>query len=370
MFCRNTLNVKPDITIIKCGTVHKFSNNTQDSKMLNLETHGEIFHIHRNCGDIRNDGTCRQTRHTENCYKKRCQDTKRNYREEIKKVLQQNPSSKRNDIIQIVNTNFNLIMDEQGQRQPIGLFSSLGINVENEKYFISRKRKINAEEEIPRDLAFIRHLDENMPNGERHEKFIHKFENMWIMTEPTELRSINGRKWYADGTFFPITGLDYFGWTRYPEMLENLKEHLRTKNMSFTTALHEEKYRLQFLPYMFQFYLTFEHSYGLLNQDHYTALSNGDPDATNNTSESINRVLKTFSTTGKKNVQTVFRSVYNFKMDHNLRRDAREKCPRKRPDDLIRKYERIKEVLEAYDNLPAEIRTLSLLTYLDCLGNL
>ena len=39
-----------------------------------------------------------------------------------KKVLQQNPSSKRNDIIQIVNTNFNLIMDEQGQRQPIGLF--------------------------------------------------------------------------------------------------------------------------------------------------------------------------------------------------------------------------------------------------------
>ena len=308
------------------------------------------------------------------------------------------------------------------------------------------------------------------------------------MTEPTELKSINGRKWYADGTFFPITGLDhcaqiyiisikndhgnykkttapvafillpkrtkkiyeemfknlqtiaeieikpqsfscdfesavintvkklfpetviqlcrfhfyqsvkrklvnlfgkkfyehkelkevwttikgcsYFGWTRYPEMLENLKEHLRTKNMSFTTALHEEKYRLQFLPYMFQFYLTFEHSYGLLNQDHYTALSNGDPDATNNTSESINRVLKTFSTTGKKNVQTVFRSVYNFKMDHNLRRDAREKCPRKRPDDLIRKYERIKEVLEAYDNLPAEIRTLSLLTYLDCLGNL
>ena len=85
---------------------------------------------------------------------------------------------------------------------------------------------------------------------------------------------------------------------------------------------------------------------------------------------SINRVLKTFSSSEKKNVETVFRSVYNFKMDHDLRRDAREKCPRKRPDDSIRKYERIKEVLVAYDNLPAEIRTLSPLNYLDCLSNL
>ena len=51
------------------------------------------------------------------------------------------------------------------------------------------------------------------------------------------------------------------------------------------------------------------------------------------------------------------------------RRDAREKCPRKRPDDLILKYERIKEVLAVNDNLPAEIRTISVLTYLDCLGN-
>ena len=57
-------------------------------------------------------------------------------------------------------------------------------------------------------------------------------------------------------------------------------------------------------------------------------------------------------------------------MDLNLRRDARENCQRKRPDDLIRRHEKIKEVLEAYDNLPAKIRTLSLLIYLGCLGNL
>ena len=94
---------------------------------------------------------------------------------------------------------------------------------------------------------------------------------------------------------------------------------------------------------MFKFYLAVEHTYGLLNQDHYTALSNGDPDARHNTSESINKVLKTFSSSGKKHIQTVFRSVYNFKMDLNLRRDAHEKCPRKRPDDLIQKYERVKK---------------------------
>ena len=27
------------------------------------------------------------------------------------------------------------------------------------------------------------------------------FENMWILTEPTELRCIKNQKWYADGTF-------------------------------------------------------------------------------------------------------------------------------------------------------------------------
>ena len=42
-------------------------------------------------------------------------------------------------------------------------------------------------------------LDENIPNGEI---FTHKFENMWILTEQTELRSSNGRKWYADGAYY------------------------------------------------------------------------------------------------------------------------------------------------------------------------
>ena len=92
-------------------------------------------------------------------------------------------------------------------------------------------------------------------------------------------------------------------------------------------------------------------------------------DATNNTSESINWVLKTNSSSWKKNVQTVFFSVYNFKIDRNSGSDVSEKCPRRWQDDLIQKLKRIKEVLAEYDNLPAEIRILSLSTYLDCLSN-
>ena len=49
-------------------------------------------------------------------------------------------------------------MDENGQRQPCGLFKALGINLVKEKDVIKRRRKLNSSEEIPRDLEFIRHL--------------------------------------------------------------------------------------------------------------------------------------------------------------------------------------------------------------------
>ena len=82
-------------------------------------------------------------------------------------------------------------------------------------------------------------------------------------------------------------------------MLAVLKEHLRTGNMFFNTTDTERKFS-EFLDYIFKFYLTFNHSFGLMNQDHYRAIQNGDPDATNNTSESINKCLKMYEPTGKK----------------------------------------------------------------------
>ena len=86
-----------------------------------------------------------------------------------------------------------------------------------------------------------------------------------------------------------IKGCSYFGWTEYPDMLDILKEHLKTRNMLFNNPVEERKYS-DFLDYIFKYNLTFDHSFGLMNQDHYTALLNGDPDATNNTTESINNL--------------------------------------------------------------------------------
>ena len=54
-----------------------------------------------------------------------------------------------------------------------------------------------------------------------------------------------------------IKGCSYFGWSRYPAMLEILKVHLQAKNMSFTNAAHEEDYHSKILPYFFQILLTF-----------------------------------------------------------------------------------------------------------------
>ena len=68
------------------------------------------------------DWTCRTIRHKHAYFEKRCQDTKRNYRKEIKGLFKQNPYSKNKEIIQILNTNFNLIMDENVQRQSCGLY--------------------------------------------------------------------------------------------------------------------------------------------------------------------------------------------------------------------------------------------------------
>ena len=170
MFCKNYVECKTrhsDHQMLNCA---QFQNTIPDSKMLNLENYDEIFHIHRNCGDIRNDGTCRQTRHTENCYKKRCQDTKRNSREEIKKVLQQNINTVKK------------------------IFPETVIQLCRFHFYQSVKRKL-----------------------------VNLFGKKFY--EHKELKEV----WTI------IKGCSYFGWTRYPEMLENLKEHLRTKNMSFAT---------------------------------------------------------------------------------------------------------------------------------------
>ena len=105
-----SLIVKPEIIIIKNGNVHKFSEIIDESTMLNLTTYGKLFHNHRNCHDIRNDEVCQMSTHDESCFKK---DDKTLSAITVKKkiVLQQNQFIERSNIIQIMNTNSNLIMN-------------------------------------------------------------------------------------------------------------------------------------------------------------------------------------------------------------------------------------------------------------------
>ena len=51
--------------------------------------------------------------------------------------------------------------------------------------------------------------------------------------------------------------------------------------MFFKSTDKKRKYS-EFLDYLFKFYLTFDHLFGLMNQDHYTAIPYDDQDTTNN----------------------------------------------------------------------------------------
>ena len=63
-------------------------------------------------------------------------------------------------------------------------------------------------------------------------------------------------------------------------------------------------------------------------------------DATNNTSVSNNKCLKTFASTGK-NIHTVFQSIYNYKIDHNQSIYSGERYTKRRPEELSEKYKKI-----------------------------
>ena len=58
------------------------------------------------------------------------------------------------------------------------------------------------------------------------------------------------------------------------------------------------------------------HKYGVLLQDHFTDMLNGDMDGSNNTAQPINRGMEKFSNHCKILI-TVFRTIYNFKAHWN-----------------------------------------------------
>ena len=115
----------------------------------------------------------------------------------------------------------------------------------------------------------------------------------------------------------------------------------------------KHKYRC-FLNYIFRYYLTEDHKYGVLHQDHFTDMFNGDMDGTNNTSETINRGLKKFSNHGKKTLISVFRTIYNFKADCNKKMLHKVKNMRKRNAKTTAKHDSIMQHLREFGSLHPE----------------
>ena len=138
--------------------------------------------------------------------------------------------------------------------------------------------------------------------------------------------------------------------------------------MQLANEFKNSKYE-EFLNYMFRYYLTENHKYGILYQDHFTDIQNGDMDGTNNSSESINRSLKKFTTCGSKSLNTVFRSIYNFKVDQNKRMLCATR-KKKRNAKTIEKFNRIKEILSEFDTFTTDEQITSLCATLERLGSL
>ena len=85
--------------------------------------------------------------------------------------------------------------------------------------------------------------------------------------------------------------------------------------MQLANEFENSKYH-EFLNYTLGYYFTEDHKYGILYQDRFNDIQNG-MDRTNNSSESINRSLKKFTTCCALSLNTVFRIIYNFKVDQN-----------------------------------------------------
>ena len=105
----------------------------------------------------------------------------------------------------------------------------------------------------------------------------------------------------------------------------------------------------EFLTYMFRYYLTDHHKDGILYQDHFNDIQSGDMGRTNNSSKSINRGLKKFTTCGAKSLNTVFRSIYNFKTKYNKRMLC-AKRKKKRNAKTIDKFNQIKDILSEFSD--------------------
>ena len=135
------ISFKPPIKTMQNGSSYVLVSETTEEMLTDLQNYDEVYHKHnKNCTNIDIDGVCRFVKHADNCIFDKPQMLKRNYRIHLKGVVKQNPCSKSAEIIKISNSNFQLNVDENGQRRPLEYLDSQNIDLSNEKQVISRNR--------------------------------------------------------------------------------------------------------------------------------------------------------------------------------------------------------------------------------------
>ena len=116
------------------GSSYVLVSETTEEMLTDLQNYDEVYHKHtKNCTNINIDGGWRFVKHTDNCMIDKSKMLKRNYRIHLKRVVKQNPCSKSAEIIKISNSNFQLNVDENGQRRPLEYLDSQNIDLSNEK---------------------------------------------------------------------------------------------------------------------------------------------------------------------------------------------------------------------------------------------
>ena len=95
--------------------------------------------------------------------------------------------------------------------------------------------------------------------------------------------------------------------------------------------------------------------------------SKSDMVGTNNDVKALIGVSRNFQHLVQKNLNTVFRSIYNFKTDNNRQMLC---AKRKRNANTITKFDKIKEILSKFDNLEPDLQIPSLSPFLEHLGSI
>ena len=119
-----------------------------------------------------------------------------NFRNELKRISKQHPSSSNSDIMKIASSNLKLNVNEDGSHRPCEYAVSLGINEGKERRMIYKHKKkpeVPADQ-VPPEVMVIKHLEnDNLVE----EQFVHTFDDFIIFVEKRDLIAIQESQNYC-----------------------------------------------------------------------------------------------------------------------------------------------------------------------------